>query len=473
MNKFKFILFSLLIFLANIASANPDSVQQKIDYYFSQAKFDSAKIYILSKLNNHHSQNKTSLNYQLVKVLFIQSDYQAALEQAFNSLDQVNSKQERVKFNFMIGCIYSAIKDYGKSIEYFDFVVRDSKDSSILVKTHLLSSELHLELSDSTNARKSIIEAHNITNLSKEDSPLKNHVSIQYNFFTANYEVCKQQNLKIIQDTSSFLNTKSYAYSMIGDCLIKQDSLMEATKFLEDFLQLTFKTNDPEQVKIAAKKLINVYEKLGIQEKANTYHKIFNEAVNDTLSFSIEKYRDLYNVEKDRELNIAKTKTLKNYLLFGLSFLLLISLGFYYFSKNKNTQKESSNVLEKMPAKKFVISEIEIEKIKTAINLLISNQLFLIPKITRKSFCIDNKIKSERYLSHYINTEYKKSFSIFINDLRVEYAHHRIQNDSKFRNYNIEAIAKESGFGSKKSFERAFLTKYNETPYKFILRITN
>ncbi|MFK7771808.1 MAG: helix-turn-helix domain-containing protein [Saprospiraceae bacterium] len=475
MSKPKFILLSVLSLLVNIAFASPDTIQQKIDYYISQAEFDSAKIYIQTNLDDINQQpNLSSLNYQLVKVLFIQSDYNEALKKAFYALDKIdNNKEESVKFNFMIACIYSAIKDYNKSLEYFDLVVMDSKDSSIMVKAHLLSSELHLELRDSMNARKALTSAYRITSRSKSESKIKNHVAIQYNFFSQNYELCKQQNLKIIEDTTSFLNAKSYAYSMVGDCLIKQDSLLEATKYLDEFLKLTFKTNDPEQVKIAAKKLIEVYEKLGIQEKANTYHKIYNEAVNDSLSFSIEKYRALYNVEKNRELDTVKAKNSRNYLLFGLSLVLIFSFGIYYFYKNNKIEKEPSNLPGKTPRKKIIISDIEIEKIKTAIDQLINKQLFLTPKITRKSFCFDHKIKSERYLSHYINTEFKTSFTIFINDLRIEYAYHRLQNDPKFRNYRIEEIAKESGFGSKKSFERVFLAKYNETPYKFILKVTD
>jgi len=156
-----------------------------------------------------------------------------------------------------------------------------------------------------------------------------------------------------------------------------------------------------------------------------------------------------------------------------LSFILIGLYGVYYFFNNKNAKKQSSTSIEKAPAKKIIISDVEIEKIKKAINHLIAEQLFLTPKITRKSFCIENKIKSERYLSHYINTTYKKSFSVFINDMRIEYAYNRILKDSKFRNYRIEEIAKDSGFGSKKSFERAFLAKYDETPYKLILSITD
>ena len=452
-------------------SQDTDSIQQKINYYISQAKLDSAKTYIHTNLDKvNQKEKKSALNYQLVKVLFIQSSYNEALKQAFNSLDAIDDEQQRVKFNFMIGCIYSAITDYSKSVEYFDLVVEHSQDTSLMVQTHLLLSQLHLDLGDDANASKSITEAYKITSLSKEDSKLKNHVAMQYNFYNKNYELCKQQNFKIIRDTTSFLNAKSYAYSMIGDCLIKQDSLTEAIIYFDEFLKLTVETKDPEQIKVAATKLIDVYEKLDNQEKANAYHKIYNEAVGDSLSFSVEKYRELYTVEKNRELSIAKTKNIRRNLILGSILIILISYsGYYYFNRKK---KETLNTLEKTPSKKIVISDREIEKITEAIDQLKIKQLFLTPNITRKSFCADSGIKSERYLSHYINKEYKESFSVFVNDLRIEYAYNRIQNDKAFRNYKIEEIAKACGFGSKKSFERVFSAKYNETPYKLISRIT-
>jgi AraC-like DNA-binding protein len=475
MSTSKFLLLGILCLITNIATSQvTDTIQKKIDYYVSQAKLDSAKTYIqtnLEKLNQ--KENKSALNYQLVKVLFMQSSYDEALKQAFTSLDKIDDEQQRVKYNFMIGCIYSAITDYNKSVEYFDLVVQHNRDTSLTVQTHLLLSQLHLELKDSTSAGKSLTEAYKITNLSSLDSKLKNHVAMQYNFFSENYEACKEQNQEIIKDTTSFLNAKSYAYSMIGDCLIKQDSLIEATTYFDEFLKLTVETKDPEQIKVAANKLIELYEKLGDQDKANAYHKIYNEAVSDSLSFSVEKYRDLYTIEKNRELNIAKTKNSRRYLIYGSVILLLISFGIYYIFKLKNLNSETSNTKEKVPGKKIVISDSEIEKIITAIEELKSKQLFLTPNITRKSFCSYSDIKSERYLSHYINEKYKKSFSVFINDLRIEYAYNRIQNDKMFRNYKIEEIAKACGFGSKKSFERAFSTTYNETPYKLISRVTN
>ncbi len=471
MTKLKLFLILIFLLAANVVSSQ-DAIQQKINYYISQAKLDSAKTYIQTNLDKlSQKKDRSALNYQLVKVLFMQSAYDEALQQAFNSLDTIDDNKLRVKFNFMIGVIYSAISDYDKSIEYFDLVVKNNQDASLTVQTHLLLSDLHLGRKDSISAGKSLTEAYKITSTSDLDARVTDHVTMQYNFFNKNYELCKEQNFKTIRDSTSFLNSKSYAYSMIGECLIKQDSLRTSTTYFEEFLKLTFETKDPEQIKVAANKLIEVYEKLGEQEKANAYHKIYNEAESDSLSFSIEKYRDLYDIEKKRELNNVKAKSRRNYLIFGLIVLLLILFGVYYVLKSKQKYKEAFSSLVKTPGKKIVINDSEIEKIETAINKLKAQQLFLTSNITRKSFCNDNQITSERYLSQYINENYKKSFSVFINDLRVEYTYNRIQNDSKFRHYKIEEIAKASGFGSKKSFERAFLAKYNETPYKLISRL--
>ncbi|WP_147677179.1 helix-turn-helix domain-containing protein [Algibacter pacificus] len=468
----KYFFFLLLVFILTPVSAScqeTQAIQQEIDNYISQAKLDSAKIYIKNQTaKQHKSEVKNALNYQLVKVLFMQSAYNEALTEAFYSLDTIDNEQEKVKFNFMIGVIYSVISDYDKSIEYFDLVIKNNQAPPLSVQTFLLLSNLHLSKNDSLNAGNSLTKAYKLTKTSTLDNKTKNHVAMQYSFYTKNYERCKELNLKAIRDTTSFLNTKSYAYSMLGDCLVKQDSLISATTYYDEFLKLTLETKDPEQIKVAASKLIEVYEKLGYQEKANAYHKIYNEAVNDSLSFSVEKYRDLYNIEKNRELKSVKTKNIVRTLLFGLIILLLFIIGVYHYKKLKKENNELFESFKRTPSKKISISDSEIAKIKAAISKLKKEQLFLKPNITRKSFCEESSIKSERYLSQFINENYQNSFSVFINNLRIEYAYNRILKDNKFRNYKVEEIAKESGFGSKKSFERAFLAKYNQTPFKLI-----
>jgi len=465
MTKLKLFVLTLLLLGTNY-SFGQDSIQQKINYYISQAKLDSAKAYIETKLTElDKKEQKDALNYQLVKVLFMQSAYDESLLTAFNSLDNIKEEKERVKFNFMIGVIYSSVMDYEKSIDYYNLVVSNSKDSSLLVKSHVLLSDLYLGLKDSTKAVASINQAYKITTGANLEPGITNHVAMQYNFYNENYEECKRQNIKVIQDSTSFLNTKSYAYSMIGDCLTQQDSLLEAIKYFDEFLNLTIQTKDPEQIKVAAKKLIKTYEKLGDQDKANAYHKIYNEAVNDSLSFSPEKYRALYNVERVRELKIEKNKSLWRNIAYGFIVLILFVFGIYYYRKSVKKKRGSG--------KKIVISDAEIKKLNNAIDKFTTEKAYLKSNITRNSFCLENNIKSERYLSQYINDQYKKSFSNFLNDLRVEHSYERIKTDVVFRNYRVEEIAKACGFGSKKSFERAFISKYNETPYKLITKLNS
>jgi AraC-like DNA-binding protein len=471
--QLRFIFLVLFSFLCN-SIIGQDTIQQKIDYYISQSKLDSAKLYInknLVRLKN--VERKNALNYQLVKVLFMQSAYDESLDQAYNSLDAIDDEQQRIKFNFMIGVIYSAIADYGKSVDYFDLVVEHDQNSSLSLQTHLLLSQLHIDSGDSLNAGKSLTKAYELSKTIEIDDKTKKHVAMQYNFYHNNYEECKKINFDVLKDTTSFFGSKTLAYQMIGDCLSKQDSLLKASEYYDELLKYTVESKDPEQIKVAANKLIAIHEKLGNQEKANAFHKIYNEAVNDSLSFTVEKYRGLYNIEKNRELSIAKSKALKRNLLLGVLFLILVATGAYFLIKSKRKYNDTFNSLVKIPGKKIIINDVEIEKITTGIQQLKKEQLYLTPNITRKSFCNNNQITSERYLSQYINDNYKNSFSVFINDLRIEYAHNRMQTDSKFRNYKIEEIAKACGFGSKKSFERAFIAKYKETPYKFILSITN
>lgn len=469
MTVFRLILIFFVSCICSIAIAGPDEYQQKIDAYLSRAEFDSARLFIEVKLDEvDDAELLNALNYQLVKVLFIQSEYNEALKKSFDALDQLKDPKQGVKFNFMVGCIYSAITDYDKSIVYFDLVLDHTQDTSLLVQTHLLSSNLHLELGDSSKALNSLKQAYNITSVSTKDSKMKEHVAMQFNFFSKNYELCKMQNIQVIEDSTSFLSSKSYAYSMVGDCLVEQDSLAEAATFYEEFLKLTFETQDPEQIKIAAQKLIDLYEKMGLQETANAYHRIYNEAESDSLSFSIEKYREIYEVEKNRELAISMNKSRRNTLLIGLSILLALVFIYYSFLKVKQTQNSTK---EKALGKKIVVSDAETKKIELAINKLIAEQSYLTSNISRKSFSLEHQIKSERYLSHYINEKYNKSFSVFINDLRIEYAYNRIRNDSVFRNYKIEEIARLSGFGSKKTFERAFFANFQETPFKIIAGI--
>ncbi|MBO3697208.1 AraC family transcriptional regulator [Roseivirga sp. E12] len=70
-------------------------------------------------------------------------------------------------------------------------------------------------------------------------------------------------------------------------------------------------------------------------------------------------------------------------------------------------------------------------------------------------------------LSQFLNSEYRKNFFRFINDLRIEEAEHRLRSGYLVKE-TIAGLAYEVGFNSKSTFNRAFKSKNGLTPTEFV-----
>ena len=67
-------------------------------------------------------------------------------------------------------------------------------------------------------------------------------------------------------------------------------------------------------------------------------------------------------------------------------------------------------------------------------------------------------------LSAFIHQEYGRHFSDFINDARFEYLNKRMQDDPRFFQYSLEALARDAGFNSRTSFINAVRKRTGKTP---------
>lgn len=474
MHSIKYILLFASLIISSVCFSNIDDIQQEIDRHVASGHYDSAQYYIKFELGKTHDLETTvELNYQLARVLIYSSNYQEALEMAFNAIDLIKDKKKKGKFYFLIGCIFYSVQDYDKSIEYFDQLHAVNKPS-LNAKAQLILSDIYSTRKDDANSLNALKKANQIAQNSEIDPKLTDQIALQYNLRIENYEVCKKISEAMILDSTSFLITRCNALSTIGDCLMKQDSLEKAIKYYERALDLTIETNDPDLIKTTSWLLIEAYEKIGNQDKANAYHKIYNDAINDSAYFSIDKYRGLYALEKERtsKKDTKKSEQTSWVIWISLATVMIIVIVAFTMRKKRKLAAEQEQIAKKS-IKKIQINSEEIEKIEQSINAFISAQLYLESSITRKSFCEKNGIKSERYLSQFINDKYEKSFSSFLNDLRVEYAYDRLKKDKIFRQYKTSEIAKSCGFGSLKTFERAFSSKFDQTPFDFIETIKN
>ena len=82
---------------------------------------------------------------------------------------------------------------------------------------------------------------------------------------------------------------------------------------------------------------------------------------------------------------------------------------------------------------------------------------------------LSNKIGcNTKYLSRTIKEEYGKSFSNYINELRIEYLLEKLKNEESFLNYKISHLSKLAGFSSDPTFIKAFQKKTGMNPSEYL-----
>ncbi|PKH51013.1 hypothetical protein CXF68_10105 [Tenacibaculum sp. Bg11-29] len=98
-------------------------------------------------------------------------------------------------------------------------------------------------------------------------------------------------------------------------------------------------------------------------------------------------------------------------------------------------------------------------------NFIKKNKKFLVPKYTLQSLSKDTKLSSST-LSLIINNIANKSFTDYLNEMRVEQAKLLLL-DPNYSNYTITSIGLESGFNSKSTFYTVFKKHSSCTPVQF------
>jgi AraC-like DNA-binding protein len=181
--------------------------------------------------------------------------------------------------------------------------------------------------------------------------------------------------------------------------------------------------------------------------------------------------------EKEHIIETIKNKELKRKnIIIALSILLLtVTLGFcYQWYKRKLSklrflkiisEEPNSNNSKKEPLKN--LSKEIVESILKALDQFEENKDYLDAEMTIQSLA-KNINSNANYLSKVVNYFKQRSFTNYINSLRIDYAINRLKKDKVFRNYTIDAIANDSGFKKPDSFSRAFYKETGMKPSFFI-----
>lgn len=134
-------------------------------------------------------------------------------------------------------------------------------------------------------------------------------------------------------------------------------------------------------------------------------------------------------------------------------------------------QEEIENEFkEEIENENFVLKSETIEEILDKLIKLEEKKLFL-----RQDYTLHNVAKrlktNTAYLSKVINSELDKSFSTYVNELRINYIIIELKNNAKLRSYSIQGIANEIGYKSSESFSKYFRIATGISPTTYIKNI--
>ncbi|WP_024768420.1 AraC family transcriptional regulator [Aquimarina macrocephali] len=301
------------------------------------------------------------------------------------------------------------------------------------------------------------------------------------------YELLKPENEAYFENynlmDAYFFLGKSY------DALSKREVGVTYYKKIDSLLQ---KTNYLiPKTRSAYLEIIKYYK--SIDDKNNQLYYINKLLYNDSIIDN--NFKDVNNKlikeydtpillsEKVKLINELQTKNNRSQysLIILLIFIGVIITGFIlYYKKNKKYRIRFEELINQ---KDIVLKDENtrvdtgigiandvVEMILEGLNNFEKNNGFLKTNLT--SGILATKLNTNsKYLTKVIKYYQKKTFTTYINDLRIDYIIDQLKTDSKLQKYTIKALASEAGFNSTEVFSKSFHRKAGIYPSYFVKKI--
>lgn len=219
------------------------------------------------------------------------------------------------------------------------------------------------------------------------------------------------------------------------------------------------------------------------------YIKLYTK-LNDSLNAAAKKE---VNQQLDNLITKAEKKynsNLKTTLIIIFSFILVLAFftWSYWRKKNRITHKKYEALISKINAEKINPNSTESpedifeeSEFRPTTNITDETTRILMQKLIKfeKSQKYLRKDISLSWLENHLNTNTKylreiikirsnKTFSNYINGLRIDYITRKLMSDPVYREYKIEYLSEECGFGSRQVFVIAFKKETGFAPSYFI-----
>ncbi len=430
-------------------------------------------------------------------------DYLAALEYA----DLVSNKSLYYSAKHNIGRLKEEIGEYNEAKKMYTDVFVYEKKNNISGKQHLITmlglanTYRKLHLTDSATfynkkgIKQSIRDSLNIYYLFVLNEGINLYASKQY-----------KASLDSINKSISFIEKhESHNMGPIVNGYLHLSKIYKKFNnnkmFLKYLSKIDWYYEEAKFTSIAMREgyelLINHYKSIDNKNKQLYYiNKLFAiDSVLDSnyknLSKKIVTEYDTPGLlkEKQRLITILEQKEQTTNLKFSITLVFVIIIIIFLvhiYRKNvryknrytalMNTENQSTIIVkqatigDKSILKSIGIPDPIVSSILEGLVHFEEKHGFLSHNITTHKLAKKLNTNS-KYLSKVINTYKQKNFSVYINELRVDYVIPKLKNDSKYRLYSIKAIAREIGFNTDGAFSKAFYKKTGIYPSYFIKQL--
>ena len=200
-----------------------------------------------------------------------------------------------------------------------------------------------------------------------------------------------------------------------------------------------------------------------------------------------EEYSTPNLIREKQEIIDSLEKNKKNRIIVIIVLSSLLFLVIFFLVKNNKKKKiyqtrfqelfekqeKGPSTVEKYENKQpqdIGISDVIVEDILRKLGSFEEKEKFLEPNLTVSILSKELKTNS-KYLSKIINSYKNKSFSNYVNDLRIDFVVEKLKLDSKFRKYTIKAIANEIGFNTTEAFSKSFHKRTGIYPSFFLKQL--
>ncbi|EZH75953.1 hypothetical protein ATO12_03945 [Aquimarina atlantica] len=295
-----------------------------------------------------------------------------------------------------------------------------------------------------------------------------------------------------LQDNSNTLD--SYFY--LGQSYHKLNSIEKAKHYFiktDSILETLKSTPQYKHVK-TYEYLKDYYKQIDDLQNQNKYLNKLNTVLNNYLNdqiFISRKVKEDYDIPlliEEQQAIIKKLNKNNDTYISGLlisGILLLISGGliFYQYRKRRlykirfeqliidsksNTRTPHSNQeIKSTKSPDLKVPEKHVTYILSKLAEFEENHDFLNVGVSSQSLADDIET-NVKYLSRVINHYKNKSFTSYLNELRITYAVKELQENVMLQKFTIKAIASEFGYNSAETFSNAFYKQVKIKPSYFI-----